>query len=59
MAPSGFMKAYQDVRREGEEYCLNKNLNCTFIRPWYVLGPGHGGRFSYYLYMGSQNLSLR
>jgi nucleoside-diphosphate-sugar epimerase len=41
MSPSGFMKAYQDVRREGEEYCLNKNLNCTFIRPWYVLGPGH------------------
>src|SRR6266487_1151030 len=41
MAPNDFMKAYQDVRREGEEYCLNKNLNCTFIRPWYVLGPGH------------------
>jgi nucleoside-diphosphate-sugar epimerase len=20
---------------------LSKNLNCTFIRPWYVLGPGH------------------
>jgi len=41
MAPSDFMKAYQDACREGEEYCLNKNLNCTFIRPWYVLGPGH------------------
>lgn len=35
------MKAYQDVRREGEAYCLNKNLNCSFIRPWYVVGPGH------------------
>jgi nucleoside-diphosphate-sugar epimerase len=35
------MKAYQDVRKEGEEYCLSKKLNCTFIRPWYVLGPGH------------------
>jgi hypothetical protein len=29
------------VRREGEEYCLSKKMNCTFIRPWYVLGPGH------------------
>jgi len=41
MVPSKIMKAYQHVRKEGEEYCLNKNLNCTFIRPWYVLGPGH------------------
>jgi len=41
MVPSTIMKAYQDVRKEGEEYCLHKDLNCTFIRPWYVLGPGH------------------
>ncbi len=41
MAPSGLMKAFQEVRREGEEYCLSKKMNCTFIRPWYVLGPGH------------------
>jgi len=41
MTASRFMHAYQEVRREGEEYCLNKKLNCTFIRPWYVLGPGH------------------
>jgi len=41
MSESGFMRAYQDVRREGEEYCLNKDLHCTFVRPWYVLGPGH------------------
>lgn len=41
MTPSKLMKAYQDVRREGEEYCRGKKLNCTFIRPWYVLGPGH------------------
>jgi len=41
MMPGNFMKAYQDVRREGENYCLAKNLPCTFIRPWYVLGPGH------------------
>lgn len=41
MAPTSLMKAYQDVRKVGEEYCSGKNLNCTFIRPWYVLGPGH------------------
>jgi uncharacterized protein YbjT (DUF2867 family) len=41
MAPSRLMQAYQEVRQEGEKYCLDKKLNCTFIRPWYVLGPGH------------------
>jgi uncharacterized protein YbjT (DUF2867 family) len=41
MSPSKIMAAYQAVRKEGEEYCLNKNLNGIFIRPWYVLGPGH------------------
>lgn len=41
MSPSKIMKDYQDVRKEGEAYCLSKNLNCSFIRPWYVLGPGH------------------
>ena len=41
MSPGNIMKAYQDVRKEGEVYCLEKNLTCTFIRPWYVLGPGH------------------
>jgi hypothetical protein len=40
-SPSKIMKEYQDVRRKGEQYCLDKNLSCTFIRPWYVLGPGH------------------
>jgi uncharacterized protein YbjT (DUF2867 family) len=40
-APSGIMKAYQEVRKEGESYCIAKKLNCTFLRPWYVLGPGH------------------
>jgi len=41
MWPSKLMQAYQQVRKEGEEYCLSKKLSCTFIRPWYVLGPGH------------------
>jgi uncharacterized protein YbjT (DUF2867 family) len=41
MTPSELMQAYQEVRKEGEKYCLSKTFNCTFIRPWYVLGPGH------------------
>ena len=41
MEPSKLMEAYQEVRKEGEEYCRKKKLYCTFIRPWYVLGPGH------------------
>ena len=41
MAPSKLMAAYQAVRKEGEEYCKSKKLNCNFIRPWYVIGPGH------------------
>jgi uncharacterized protein YbjT (DUF2867 family) len=40
-SPSKLMHAYQEVRKEGEDYCQYKNLPCTFIRPWYVLGPGH------------------
>lgn len=41
MMPSKIMAAYQAVRKEGEAYCNNKNLHCSFIRPWYVFGPGH------------------
>ena len=41
MAPSKIMAAYQVVRKEGEEYSKSKKLNCSFIRPWYVMGPGH------------------
>jgi uncharacterized protein YbjT (DUF2867 family) len=41
MAPSKIMAAHQSVRKEGEEYGKSKKLNCSFIRPWYVMGPGH------------------
>jgi nucleoside-diphosphate-sugar epimerase len=41
MQQSKLMQAYQQVRRQGEAYCMLQQLNCTFIRPWYVLGPGH------------------
>jgi nucleoside-diphosphate-sugar epimerase len=37
MQHSSLMQAYQQVRRKGEAYCISKGLNCTFIRPWYVL----------------------
>lgn len=41
MTETKLMKDFQDVRREGEGYLLTKGFPCTFIRPWYVLGPGH------------------
>lgn len=39
--PSGIMKEYQKVRAEGEELLLQSKIPCSFVRPWYVLGPGH------------------
>ena len=41
MTPSNIMRDFQEARQEGEAYVRSKNLACTFIRPWYVLGPGH------------------
>jgi len=38
--PAPIMKEYQAVRAEGENLILNAGLNATFVRPWYVLGPG-------------------
>ena len=35
------MRAYQEVRREGEELIRATRMRATFLRPWYVLGPGH------------------
>ncbi len=39
--PSPVMKAYQEVRAEGERILREKGFSATFLRPWYVLGPGH------------------
>lgn len=39
--PAPMMKAYVAVRAEGERIIAEANLTATFIRPWYVLGPGH------------------
>jgi nucleoside-diphosphate-sugar epimerase len=38
--PAPIMKEYQAVRAEGERLIVEAGLNATFIRPWYVLGPG-------------------
>jgi len=39
--PAPMMKAYQAARAEGEALLRASGLNATFLRPWYVLGPGH------------------
>lgn len=38
--PAPIMREYQAVRAEGESLITQAGLNATFIRPWYVLGPG-------------------
>lgn len=38
--PAPMMKAYQAVRAEGEAMILVSGIPASFIRPWYVLGPG-------------------
>ncbi|HVP50197.1 MAG TPA: NAD(P)H-binding protein [Candidatus Bathyarchaeia archaeon] len=38
--PAPMMKAYQAVRAEGERMVLDSGIPATFVRPWYVLGPG-------------------
>lgn len=39
--PAPVMKAYVEVRREGEALIRASGVPATFLRPWYVLGPGH------------------
>jgi uncharacterized protein YbjT (DUF2867 family) len=39
--PARMMKDYIAVRAEGEALLRASGLNATFVRPWYVLGPGH------------------
>ena len=45
--PASMMKAFIDVRRRGEEMIRASGIPATFVRPWYVLGPGH--RWPYFL----------
>lgn len=39
--PAPAMKAYVAVREEGERLVRATGVAATFVRPWYVLGPGH------------------
>jgi len=39
--PAPMMKNYIAVRAECEATLLNSDMNCTIVRPWYVLGRGH------------------
>ena len=40
-SPTKVMGDFQEARRQGEEIVLASGLTSTFIRPWYVVGPGH------------------
>ena len=39
--PAPLMKAYIEVRSEGERLLGATGIPLTVLRPWYVLGPGH------------------
>jgi uncharacterized protein YbjT (DUF2867 family) len=39
--PAPVMGAYVQARAEAEAIIRESGLNATFVRPWYVLGPGH------------------
>ena len=39
--PAPIMRAFIAVRQEGETRIAKTGVAATFLRPWYVLGPGH------------------
>jgi uncharacterized protein YbjT (DUF2867 family) len=39
--PASMMQAFIAVRAEGEALIRASEMKATFVRPWYVLGPGH------------------
>lgn len=39
--PTKVMQDYQQCRAAGEAAIKATNIPATFIRPWYVIGPGH------------------
>jgi uncharacterized protein YbjT (DUF2867 family) len=45
--PARMMRAFIAVRGEGERMIRESGIPATFVRPWYVLGPGH--RWAYVL----------
>lgn len=48
--PAPVMKEYVAVRAEAERRIRESGISATFVRPWYVLGPGH--RWAYALLPG-------
>jgi uncharacterized protein YbjT (DUF2867 family) len=45
--PASMMQAFIAVRSEGERMIRESGMSAIFVRPWYVLGPGH--RWAYVL----------
>jgi uncharacterized protein YbjT (DUF2867 family) len=45
--PAPVMRAFIEVRREGEALVRASGIPATVLRPWYILGPGH--RWAYAL----------
>lgn len=39
--PTKVMGDYQQARSQGEQAIIASGIPYTFIRPWYVVGPGH------------------
>jgi uncharacterized protein YbjT (DUF2867 family) len=39
--PAPVMKDFIEVRTAGEQMIRDSGINASFVRPWYVLGPGH------------------
>ena len=39
--PAPVMKEFIAVRSAGEQMIRESRISATFVRPWYVLGPGH------------------
>jgi nucleoside-diphosphate-sugar epimerase len=39
--PGRIMQEYRAIRATGEQLLQSTGARCSFIRPWYVLGPGH------------------
>jgi nucleoside-diphosphate-sugar epimerase len=45
--PASMMKSFIAVRSQGEAMIRESGMSASFVRPWYVLGPGH--RWPYFL----------
>ncbi len=45
--PAPVMRAYLEARAEGEAAIRATGIAATFLRPWYVLGPGHRWAYAF------------